>query len=200
MDKKDERTSIIIDRIGKTIGHKLNVVIKPDNRINAEANHLQDNRIELTSGAVDKLDDDELAWLIAHEAEHLEKKHGKETEKQIDESGEKIKNAISKIDQRLKDDGAGFIKRILVGTVVLAAGVGSTILESKANSRKQEDEADSSATELAERAGFRGEAGVSALKKMGGGKLYQHSLVGHMISNHPDSASRAQKILEKNKK
>jgi predicted Zn-dependent protease len=126
-----------------------------------------------------KLDDDEVAIIMGHEAGHALLEHARE---------QMGKNVATRA-------GASLLSALLgLGSVGDAAlGIGAQLLQLK-YSRSDETEADLIGIELAARSGYKPAAGVSLWQKMG--ELSKGSAPPGFLSTHPTGPDRIRKIQE----
>jgi len=106
------------------------------------------NRVLITSGAVENLSEEELAFLLGHEQAHIDADHVEKTRKLFHKKIDDIKNVAN-------DKKTGFFKKTLnvLGETVLGA------LEISAINHQQELEADKKAQEKIKEAGYSGAGG-----------------------------------------
>lgn len=122
--------------------------------------------IWITSGALEQLNEEEIAFTIGHEQSHIDGNH-------VDQQKRFIKDRAQKIEQIVSDKKSGFIMKTLkVAGSGLAAIGGFSIL-----SHKQELEADLRSKRKTEKAGYSGEGGRDLMQRfedMGDGNSITH--------------------------
>lgn len=179
LDGKDlER---VCSRLSQAAGRPVEVVIEQNNDLNAWASG--DGRLGVTSGMLAALEEeDELAFVIAHEVSHLQGGHHLRQRNQASLGG--LLGALA-----AKALG-GKEKAVKLG-VELGAG-----LLAGSESRQDEYEADKNALILVQKAGFRPEAAVAVLKRLqsryGNGDA-KVPVIGWFAS-HPDTGNRVKRL------
>ncbi len=153
--------------------------------------------VRVTNSVLRNLTDDELAWVLAHEAGHVARNHdGSDQAKMRTEIIQRRSESLTQINRDMKEKGHGIAYRTALSTIGVAAGAAEQVLRRQAVSRGHEIEADDFANEIASRAGFDPIAGAEALKKIDGG-LRKSGFVDGLLSTHPDSKDRAERIKGK---
>ncbi|MBN9420313.1 hypothetical protein ABS71_12940 [bacterium SCN 62-11] len=148
----DRRLQNIFQRIlpftqRRDLSYRLQV-LRDENTINAYAE--TDGRVILTTGLLHALpaqDDNALAFVIAHELSHLERRHHQRLASQ---------NTLTNV-------GIGLLVRDQSDLMRTAAGVGSRLLTS-GYSRGMEAEADASGLELMRMAGYNPRGAITTLE------------------------------------
>jgi len=128
-----------------------------------------------TKSLVEVMDrDDQLAFVVGHETGHVEREHGRQA-----------------INQALLVNTAG---SLLLGNASELAQFGAGValtLYSQGYSRQQEREADSVGLQLMAKAGYRPEAAVEALQKLGGS---EYRGLDKYLASHPSTPERIQRL------
>jgi hypothetical protein len=156
-----------------------------------------DGRVKITHELVNRMSEDELAFVVAHEVAHIEKEHSKKHQALLDAEITALKTGMLTVDQELKEKGAGFIKRTatqIIGGVVGGAGV---VVTSRQVSQRHETEADERAIEIVKEAGFDEKASVTAYEKLHSGYVPEVGFVQSVISTHPAPRKRHQHLKNK---
>ena len=136
--------------------------------------------IAVTTGAVNLLDDDELAWVLSHEIRHNRDQHSQKRVEREEEWVQDIDNAISWPKRRFT--------KVFWGAVV---GVGG-FLHNRQGDRNEELEADQEAQRLMQLAGYNPQKPAQLLAKLekagirGGGLLSKHPSTQERIENLQD--------------
>jgi len=149
----------------------------------------------VTAAAVDLLNDDELAWLVAHEFAHLAFRHSAALQEKTTEFSDSIFDAVKESHQKRKELGHGLLRRTLSTGIRSFAAAAATVVVQLGQSREHEKEADEWATRTALLAGFNPAAGASLLRKLHGGSLPSLRFTQLLVSTHPDPQSRVAHIL-----
>ena len=147
------------------------------------------NKVKVTTGLVNRLTDDELAYVIGHEIAHLEGGHAARLERTHDAGLSIAKASVRAVDRALERSGVGMGRRIvgaLTSAVITGAAAG---LGSLKQSRDLEREADDRGQEISSSAGYDPEAAASAIAKIDGG-LNDPGLIQKLTSTHPSSCER----------
>lgn len=128
-----------------------------------------------TTALVSLMDqDDQLAFVVAHEAAHVEREHSRQS-----------------INQAVLLNAAG---SLLLGNASELAQFGAGVaftLYSQGYSRQHEREADSVGLHLMAKAGYRPAASVEALQKLGGGK---YNALDKYLASHPSTPERVERL------
>lgn len=173
----ETRVQDIVGQINEATGLSLSYSIQESNELNA---WVDGKNVEITRVLIEQLNDDELAFIIGHEAGHAVKKH---VEKRIERSRESWEGIEGFIDKPMK----GHLKRTkkVLGTIGLFA---FTLVGDRVESREDEYEADSEGKKLAEEAGFDSDAAQSALARLG------FSSRTRILDTHPAIQSRIENL------
>lgn len=172
------RVEKLASRLGNHDGLKLNFKVYLDPTVNAFA--LPDGSIRIYSGLLDKMDDDELLFVIGHEIGHVKHGHSKKRFKTAYLASAARKGAAS---------GGG-------NAAQLAGSELGGLVEAVVNaqfSQKNELESDGYGFDLLKAKKVDPNASVAALEelaKLGGGK-------GSILSSHPDPKARAEKLRKR---
>jgi hypothetical protein len=146
--------------------------------------------ILVTRSLASKCNDDELAFILAHEIAHHENDDFSRTRNSANKSVEKIITDLDSTNRLMKTKGRGFIRRALV----LAGSAGWGYVKHKSHmlevSRSHEEEADERAIELVSEAGYDTEAIEGAFRKLHGGYLPEMSYWDTLGSTHPSPKQR----------
>ena len=179
LDGKDlER---VCSRLSQAAGRPVEVVIEQNNDLNAWAS--SDGRLGVTSGMLEALEEeDELAFVIAHEVSHLQGGHHLRQRTQASLGGLLGTLAAKALGGKEK-------------AVKLGVEIGAGLLASS-ESRQDEYEADKNALILIQKAGYRPEAAVAVLKRLqsryGNGDA-KVPVIGWFAS-HPDTGNRIKRL------
>jgi predicted Zn-dependent protease len=153
------------------------LVQRDDNTVNAYAE--TDGRVILTTGLIHALprgDGNALAFVMAHELSHLERRHAERLSTQ---------NSLTNL-------GIGLLVRDQSDLLRTAAGVGSRLLTS-GYSRGMEAEADAGALEMMRMAGFNPRGAITALQLFQ--RLEAQNGRGRIFPDHPTAADRLRDAL-----
>jgi|GEM_PF-1548718 Zn-dependent protease with chaperone function len=194
------QVSEAIQGISRT-SYKIDIVQSIDNDpMQAQANR-ERNNIELTSKLVDSMDDDELAFVIAHEIAHYVDDDKHRIEKISEEYHEKLMGALHETNAKLKERGHGFLYRALCGIGLTALGVGGAYVVIRQAGQMHETEADELALQYMQQAGYDAHKAVSALRILHGGDLpdldFWDSIILSVTSTHPLPIRREDDIKRK---
>lgn len=167
-----------------------------------QAQSFPDGRIEVTERLYDELDEEELIYVLCHEAAHVELEHNKRLKDRIDEYKNGIIKRLSDLDRVQKERGRGLVVRSLtqiIGSFVQPLIYGGFMITQ--DSQEHEFEADLRAAEIMEELEYEqddiDEAIVGALKKLHRGYLYKDGFWSGLLSTHPDDYQRVNKIEER---
>lgn len=138
-----------------------------------------EGKIRITTSAIENLSEEELAFIIAHEEAHLDKKHG---EKKL----EYINSCIKEIDDVVYDEKYGFFSKLL-GIVFLG---GVSVMVSPLKSKRHEIEADLEAKKRMIEAGYSQEDVTKFLDRIGGSSSERY------FSSHPTNQLRKNMLKE----
>jgi len=192
MNKRLTRILAIRDRIARVARFRPYVRLLGKiemEELQAIADH-ERNTIVLTTRLVDRLNDDELAWVVSHEIIHLASKHHVKRSADATRVSADISQYYDKLCHWLDNSGRGILVRIggrLIGVVALGA-IGQVAINTL--TYPQEKEADVVALSLMIKAGYNPEAALSALGNLYGGRLPDLSILNVMIGSHPDPRIR----------
>ena len=150
--------------------------------------------VRVTETAIDILDDDELAWLIAHEFAHLSLRHSALLTQKTDELYDAMFEAVKESHQQRKRLGHSFLRRSISSGIRGLAGVAAVGMAALSYSRKHETEADEWATRATLAAGFNPSAGASLLRKLYRGAPPALALTELLVSTHPDPQNRVERV------
>ena len=160
----------------KQDGRSFRYKVYLSSKVNAFA--LADGSIRLYSGLMDRMDDQELLFVLGHEMGHVVKDHSRE-KMRLALAGSALRKAIAS-----QENAIGEIAESQLGGLVnelLQAGF----------SREEEEEADAYAVQFMQEEGYDPEKSVSALKKLGG--MNQKS---SLLSSHPAPKARVEKVRQ----
>lgn len=147
--------------------------------------------VQITGALVDRLDDDALAFVLAHEIAHFEHHDHERATAHARRQAEVVSAAIKRNDEEMRAAGAGPFRRGVALAALAAAGVGMAYLGGRAHSRRCETEADGRAIDLMRKARFDPASAPSALLILHGGVLPSTGIVESLTSTHPDPMGRA---------
>jgi hypothetical protein len=165
-----------ISRLGQK-GEKIKypVEIIQSNDINGFANS-ETGKIQITSAAIDSLSEEEIAFILAHEEAHLDRKHAQAKQELSSLTEKHMKEVLS-------DEKTGLVKKIVgaaaLTTVAVAAGV--------ATSKLLELDADIEAQRRMKEAGYSHDDTLKFTERL--------DQRGNLISTHPSGKTR-KKMLE----
>jgi len=151
--------------------------------------------VRVTAAAVDLLNDNELAWLVAHEFAHLSLRHSATLKEKAGEFADAIFTAVKENHQKRKDLGHSLLRRSLSTGLRSVAAAAATVVVEFGQSREHEREADEWATRTTLFAGFDPTAGASLLRKLYDGSLPSLGFTQQLVSTHLDPQSRVDHIL-----
>jgi hypothetical protein len=195
----DERLRKVAERLARQSGFsksfKLVADIEGDNMQGA-ADHKRDT-VLVTENLVRQLDEDELAFVLAHEIAHFEHDDASRMSGYVDGLAHDFSSNAEQIDARLKEKGRGFVTRTLAQVVhgVVEGAAGYVVVRGK--SREHEQEADNRAIEIMDAAGFNSKAVPRALRKLHGGHAPDIGILRTLGSTHPNPASRVDEIARR---
>lgn len=154
-------------------GTPLNYKVYITPEVNANAS--PDGSVRVYSGLMDKMNDDELRFVLGHEIGHVAGGHSlnKMRMAYASSAARKTAGALSPVAGTLADSSLG--------------DLAETFLNSQ-YSQKQELDADARGMQFLKDNGYDLKAGPSALRKLSG--------VGGFLSTHPSSEERARKLEE----
>lgn len=155
------------------------------------------NHIEVTESLINLLDDDELGFMLGHEAAHIEKKHIERFNEAMEAAKNGYIEGMKRVDKELERRGRGLIARGLAMTVGLGLSYPTAKITFGQFSQQHETEADERALELMEQAGYDKKAAARALKKFYGGHLPECGMWESLTSSHPEPIKRTGRIEKK---
>lgn len=161
------RPERIAEKLQKVTGTNYPVKIIQSDNLNGWAD---ENSILITSGSVDSLDDDELAYLISHEISHNRNQHKSQRV-------QRIKGLLDSM-----DGTTGLIGWAIVG--VLGHGI------NRSADRTEEYAADEEAKETMQKAGYNPEKAADAVQKIDP----QYNNQGGLFSTHPSTSNRIERL------
>jgi putative metalloprotease len=157
-------------------GHSFHYRVYLSSRVNAFA--LADGSIRIYSGLMDKMDDQELLFVLGHEMGHVVENHVQE-KMRLALAGSALRKAVAS-----QENVIGELAESQLGGLVhklIQAGF----------SREEEEEADRYAVRFMQREGYNPQKAVSALKKLG-----DMSKGASLLASHPAPKERAEKVRE----
>lgn len=169
-------------------GLKLNYKVYKVKDVNAFA--CADGSVRVFSSLMDIMSDDELLGIIGHEIGHVANKDTRDA----------IKSAYTR--EALADAASSQSGAVNAISESQLGNFAKAVLDSKYN-RKQESEADDYSYEFMKKYNYKVTALASAFQKfadMEQASGAERTKTEKMLSSHPDSGSRADKILKKAKK
>lgn len=155
-------------------------VIEDPKQLNAFA--LPGGFVFITRAYYERLDTDELAFVVGHEMTHIDKKHFEQQLKRAKQA--QLFNILASVVVGATKAGRGW------GT---AADLGTTAYFTK-YSRKMEKEADLGGYALTKAAGFDAHGGVTALEKLGKDK--SDPITANIFATHPLLSSREDRLSD----
>ena len=138
----------------------------------------KDRKVKITKKLVATLTDDELAFVIGHEFTHLHHDHNTTIKTKVKRTIDNRIERLDKIDTRMKELGGGFFRRGAALLLYGAAATAGTYISTMEEARRCEADADITALEIMQKAGFNPAASLTALKKLTRGYLYRAGDVG----------------------
>lgn len=189
-----------IQRVANT-SYKIQIVTQIDgDTMQARANREQ-NSIEVTWKLASSFDDDELAFVMAHEVAHFTNKDKQRIEEFTDQYKDKLIGSLRKSDKKMKESGRGFLSRAFVTVGGIALGTAGAYLLIRQEAQKYEAEADRRSLQYMQLAGYDASKATSALMKLHGGSIPDLSLwegIVHSVSStHPLPSRRIEEISKK---
>jgi len=172
-----ERVDAVMEKLNDTSDADLNVTVKETYHIDASNDG---EEVEITSGLVEGLSDDELAFVLAHEIAHVE-------EGDVGEKRERNEQREAVQDKIRQSEELGFVGKVVAS---VAAHVASDLADNRV-SREWEGGADSRAVELMKEADFDPEGAETALGKHGTPNS------GGITDTHPSTRSRIDDLRRK---
>lgn len=154
-------------------------------------------RVKITKKVVAALTDDELAYVIGHEFTHLHHDHTTRVVSKVKKTINDRIEGLDNLDTKMKEGGRGRFVRgaaLLLCGAVAAAG---TYISTMEEARRCETDADLTALQIMQKAGFDPAASLTALKKLHGGYLYRDIDVGFietLTATHEAPADRLRKL------
>lgn len=172
-EDNEDRINRISRKLQRVAGTNYPVEIIEDSAPNAYANGAC---VMITTGALESLNDDEIAFVLGHEIAHNECNHPMSSLRRT----AKVLGAITEVVSESK----GIIRKVVGGVAMGAAGLAITRLAD----RFGEYTADELGQEIAEQAGYDSDAGAEALDKIarGGG--------GGVFGTHPKTYRRIDEL------
>jgi Zn-dependent protease with chaperone function len=134
-------------------------------------------RIAITTGAINQLDDDEIASFLAHEIAHNKAGHIKKREERIDDFRKEVEESLTR--------PKGFFRKIASATVTGVVGLANC----RAADREEEYEADEKGQKIIGEAGFKEDKAAPALEKAD-----PQNSGGTIFSTHPETRRRVRRI------
>lgn len=198
MNASSERIEYLASRIRQTSGlqYYVEIVSEIDGATLQGTAFADSELVCVTSAAVDLLNDDELAWLVAHEFAHLAFRHSTKLQEKTNEFSGAIFDAVKESHQKRRELGHGLLRRTLSTGVRVFAAAAATAAVQLGQSREHEKEADEWATRTALLAGFEPAAGASLLRKLYRGCVPSLGFTQLLASTHPDPQSRVGHIFQ----
>ena len=180
-DKYAKRLAKLTDRHVNEDGLKLNFAVYRSDSI--KANATADGSIRIYSGLMDKMTDQELLGIIGHEIGHVKKGHSMSSMRTayMASAGRKLAASASGVTGALADSELGAISEKLVNSQF---------------SQSQETESDDYGLAFMKKYGYDARSMESAFRKLAALGGAQSGL-DQMMSSHPDSAKRADRVRDK---
>ena len=175
-----ERLDQIIKNIEEDIEEKIDLDFVDSDEFIAR---YKDGKVIISKGCVNKLNDDELAFIVCHEFVHGKRGHIDESDELLNECAESVTNSLNKI----WDSESGFFKKLAGSVLVGAIGYTGTKIRVRSMSRDHEYDADKMAVEIMEKAGYDTNGARSFFSK------YCHTdqgFIGNLFSTHPTGQRR----------
>jgi Zn-dependent protease with chaperone function len=169
-----DRLQRVAYRIQKVTGTRYPAYVVDNPEINGYADG---NCIAVTSGAVNSLDDDELAYLVGHEITHNIYRHGEHRARRSDSTVDRTLNVAFR--------SGGLIRGLIVGALSLIVG---SLIDSKM-ARIEEGDSDEESKNIMRKAGYNPNKGVDVFRKIdpsgksGGGLFESHPKIYKRIEN-----------------
>lgn len=180
-DKYAKRLAKLTARHVNEDGLTLNFAVYRSDSINANAT--ADGSIRIYSGLMDKMTDQELLGIIGHEIGHVKKGHSMSSMRTayMASAGRKLAASASGVTGALADSELGAISEKLVNSQF---------------SQSQETESDDYGLAFMKKYGYDAKSMESAFRKLAALGGAQSGL-DQMMSSHPDSAKRADRVRDK---
>lgn len=154
--------------------HSFQYRVYLSSKVNAFA--LADGSIRIYSGLMDKMDDQELLFVLGHEMGHVVENHVQE-KMRLALAGSALRKAVA-----AQENVIGELAESQLGNLVHK-------LIQASFSREEEEEADRYAVRFMQREGYNPQKAVSALKELGA--MSQETT---LLSSHPAPKARAEKV------
>lgn len=177
-----KRLANVTEKLTSVNGIPLNYKVYMTNEVNANA--APDGSVRVYSGLMDKMNDDELRFVIGHEIGHVALGHTKKA-MQVAYTTAAARQAVGATNS--------------IAGALTSSQLGS-LAESFVNnqfSQSQESDADAYSMKFLKENNYNTAAAGSALRKLGDGR--SSGLMEAMFSTHPDPLKRAQKMDEQAK-
>jgi len=188
-DEYDESQEERVERIRADLGADTCVIVEHFNGDYNNAFAGRDGCIYLTRQFVEESDDDELAWVIAHEQSHLDHDHSSGMEEYLKCELHELEGRVNSI----VSSDRGFLRK--TGGVIKE--VASSYIKAVGKKRENELEADREATDQVRQSNYDPEGGVRRLRKSctGGRQTIREALT----DTHPSAQQRISEIRSKKK-
>jgi predicted Zn-dependent protease len=157
----EEKKNLIAAKLGISEPDRIKILERSD--INGEA---IGSEIRITRGALEKLSEEEIAFVLAHEKTHIDARH---TKQDVDF----VKDVCSTLDEIAKDKNTGFFSKVLQLAGTVALGTAAVAAKSHLN----EYEADLAAKNMLKKAGYTGKGGeelMNRFERAGQGASFTH--------------------------
>ncbi len=168
----NKRLNRLVQRHYGEDGLTLNYKVYLSESVNAFA--MADGTVRVYSGLMDAMSDHELLFVIGHEVGHVKLGHSHK-QAQLAYATSAVRKGVSAL--------GGTVGELAKSEL----GVISTKIVNAQFSQKEEKEADDYGVQFMRRHGYPVSAAVSSLNKLGGGG-------GGLLSSHPDSKERAERL------
>lgn len=171
------RLNNIMSGLTNVNGTPLNYKVYMTNQVNANAT--PDGSVRVYSGLMDRMNDDELRFVLGHEIGHVANGHSLKRMRMayVAEAARQGAGSLSPTASALSNSQLGALAKEFVNAQY---------------SQSQENDADAYSMQFLKDHNYNTAAAGSALRKLAAGS--SQSIVSAMFSSHPDSLSRADKM------
>jgi predicted Zn-dependent protease len=148
--------------------------------------------IQISTKTIREMSDNELAFVLSHEAAHIIKReeHEKQIKEKINTHIDQVSDGFSKLDKFEKNT-----TKIVLGSLLAVAGIFGAYTKTMSAIREAELDADETAIEIMKDCGFKESAAIKIFNKFINNK--NHSLWELISAAHPDTNERIANITKK---
>jgi len=177
MDAK-KRLEEVVEKVRTSTGKNVTVNFVETGRSDCHIN--SDCEVTISSGAIDAMNNDELAFSICHEHTHKEAKHQLQIARATDKARADLIEGVASAKTK--------VGKVAAGAMHLASGY----LRVRAEHMKSEKEADLEAVKMMKQSGFDSMGAVSELSK----NRDARTAVEKITAKHPNPGERLLNIID----